>query len=398
MQGIRVRMLGTFTIELDGQQVDDSSNRSRKVWLLLAYFIYRRSCVLGQEELISLLRGDGDDEGGNPSNALRAILHRARNTLNQLGPTAGHDLIVRRGGSYGWNPECPVHLDVEEFEALCRAAGQESDDEERLTLCRRALELYRGDFLAKLSSEPWVSPLLAYYHNLYLKVVKAALELLQDGANQAEVAKICKAALRVEPYSEELYYNLMRSLLDLGDQQGVIDAYEQMNELFRTNFGIIPAEDVRNLYYEAVSAVNDKAIPFEILLNQLREEGSDPGALICDYVFFKVLYHSTARMMARNGDAVHIGQISITARDGQPLPPRSLERAMDNLQTHIRVNLRRGDAAARCSVSQFVLMLPQANYENSCMVCQRIVKSFARQYPHSPAELHFIVQALSANS
>jgi len=68
---------------------------------------------------------------------------------------------------------------------------------------------------------------------------------------------------------------------------------------------------------------------------------------------------------------------------------------MDNLETQIRVNLRRGDAATRCSVSQYIVMLPQANYENSCKVCERIVKSFCRKYPHSPAGIQYAVHPLN---
>ena len=36
---LRVCMLGSFSIELDGGLIDDGGNRSKKVWLLLAYMI-----------------------------------------------------------------------------------------------------------------------------------------------------------------------------------------------------------------------------------------------------------------------------------------------------------------------------------------------------------------------
>ena len=67
---------------------------------------------------------------------------------------------------------------------------------------------------------------------------------------------------------------------------------------------------------------------------------------------------------------------------------------MENLQDLLITSLRRGDIVTKCSISQFIIMLPQANYENSCAVCQRIIKAFNRQYPHSPAEIHFSVQPL----
>ena len=39
-------------------------------------------------------------------------------------------------------------------------------------------------------------------------------------------------------------------------------------------------------------------------------------------------------------------------------------------------------------------MLPQANYENSCAVCQRLIKAYFRQYPHAPIDISFSVQPL----
>ena len=71
---------------------------------------------------------------------------------------------------------------------------------------------------------------------------------------------------------------------------------------------------------------------------------------------------------------------------------------MPKIEEVIRCSLRRGDSAAKCSVSQYVIMLPTANYENSCAVCRRILKAFARQYPHSPAEIHYSVQPLEPAS
>ena len=67
---------------------------------------------------------------------------------------------------------------------------------------------------------------------------------------------------------------------------------------------------------------------------------------------------------------------------------------MEKLPPLLRGNLRRGDVISRCSVSQFVIMLPQANYENSCMVAERLTGAFYRRYPHSSARLRCMVQPL----
>ena len=170
--------------------------------------------------------------------------------------------------------------------------------------------------------------------------------------------------------------------------------YEEMSELLFSNFGIMPSDSIRQLYREAMRTVNERAIPMGEVREQLKEADPSNGAMMCDYDFFRMLYQVEARFIARSGDAIHICLFSVHGEDGKDLPKRSLDRVMENLRDQIRCNLRRGDVAARCSVSQYILMLPQANYENSCMVCERITKSFFRQYPHSPAQLRYCVQPL----
>lgn len=386
-------MLGSFSISMGDERIDDSANRSHKVWLLLAYLIYNRRRIVPQEELVDLLWGD-ESNSANPVGALKTTLHRARATLDQLGPAAGHDLIVRKSGGYSWNEEFATQLDVSTFDSLRQAASSAESPEEQLEQLLQALALYRGDFLNKLSSETWVVPISAYYHNLYIQTALDALPLLESSSRPQEAVDLCRAAIQIEPYREELYQHLMRNQLTLGDQKGAVSTYEEMSELLLSNFGILPSEESRAIYRETVKTVNTHAVPLGTIQEQLREESPAAGAMMCGYDFFKLLYQAEARSIARSGDAIHIGLLTMTGENNEDLSKRSLGRAMDNLQEQIRTNLRRGDAAARCSASQFILMLPHANYENSCMVCERIIKAFARQYPHSPAELHYSVQPM----
>lgn len=98
--------------------------------------------------------------------------------------------------------------------------------------------------------------------------------------------------------------------------------------------------------------------------------------------------------MARSGDAVHIGLLTVSGRGNETLSKRSLDRGMENLKDIVCMGLRRGDVVAQCSTSQYVILLPQANYPDSCMVCQRVIDSFRRRYPHAPIEITAVVQPL----
>lgn len=394
MSQLTVRMLGSFTICQGDKCVDDHSNRMRKVWLLLAYLIYTRNSRSTQDSYLALLQGSKNpDEIEDPSGRLKALFYRARAMLDQLYDKAGHDLIVRKNGTYAWNTEIPISLDVEAFEALCSKANAAAGDEQ-LELYLNALALYQGDFLPKLSMEHWAMPINAYYHKLFLDAAAHTLELLEERERWNDVTAVCRQALKIEPYSEELYQHLMRSQLALGDRESVLRAYEQMSELLFDTFGVMPSDESRQLYREATKLTNDQSIPMGVVKDQLREPAQAKGAMLCEYDFFRLLYQVQARAILRSGDTIHIALLSVRSNGEKPLSRRSLDTAMENLTELTVGNLRQGDVVSRCSMSQLVLMLPQANYENSCMVCQRICKAFNKQFPHSPAQLHFHVQPL----
>jgi hypothetical protein len=167
-----------------------------------------------------------------------------------------------------------------------------------------------------------------------------------------------------------------------------------MSELLFDNFGVRPSDESRALYREASRDANETTVPVGTVREQLRENDPAMGAMFCEYDFFRLLYQVQARAIARTGDAIHIGLFSVRPRGKKELARRSLDIAAENLQKLILGGLRRGDVVTRCSVSQIIAMLPQANYENSCAVCERLIKAFERQYPHSPAEVHYSVQPL----
>lgn len=386
MEMIRVKMLGAFSVSLGGTELSKQGGRPSKVWLMLAYLICCRERAVSQAELFRLLWGE---EGSvDPQNALKTTLHRIRALL---GPV-GRELILSRDGKYIWNKDFPLELDAERFRQLCCDAAEESDPERRIDGYLQAVELYQGEFLPMFSTELWVVPMATYYHNLYIQTVLELVSLLREEGRREEAIRLCRQALKIEPYREELYGYLIRSLLDQGDKKSAIQAYEEMRELLQNNFGVEPPEDLRAMYREAVRTVNDYAISMENLREQLREGEADRGALVCEYDFFRVLYHAEVRAVARSGDAVHLALVSVQGR--QELSKRSLDRVMENLRNVVRSNLRSGDIMAQCSPSQYIVMLPRANYENSGKVCQRLERAFFRQYPHSPVTLHFSIQPI----
>ena len=391
---LQVQMLGQFTLRYGDRTISDSDDRSRRVWSLLAYMLYNHGRSFAQEELIRLYWSNSE-KSADPGNALKSIFHRIRTALDKLQPGLGRLLIRRKAGRYFWNNVMPLSLDIEDFEAHFHAAEAAGNDDVRLAEYQAALALYAGDPLPRMTDEIWTIPIVAYYHSLYTRAAAGAIELLEKQERTAEAVALCRRAIHIEPYQEDLYEHLMRGLLRTGDMKGAMSVYEEMSEQLFAHFGVMPSETLRTLYRQATRTVNDRTLTMDEVCSQLAEPAPHGGAMVCEYDFFKILYRAEARSIARNGHSANICLLSVSGKDGEMLARRSLDPAMNNLQVLVQNNLRRGDVIARCSISQYIILLPQANYENSRMVADRLVSAFYRRYPHSPARLRYTVQPLA---
>lgn len=390
----QIQMLGGFTIRY-GNRETAVNGRSKKLYLLLAFLILERNRPVPLEELAGLLWPVQPPDAGAP-NALKALLHRVRTGLDQLGEGMGRALLLNREGRCQWNPEASVDLDVERFQRLCRQAEEAAAREERLNLSLDALALYQGELLPELNGHPWAAAKAEAPRLSYLQAVLNALPLLGGQDRWTEAAELAGRALKLAPGQEELCHWRMEALLRLGRRDEAAQVYEAFQERLLAKLGVIPSDSLRALYREVRRDLDPRTVSPVTLLERLREPPR-PGALLCEYDFFRIICHSMVRMAGRSGEPLHIALISVVGAENAALPRHSLDRCMDNLQEIILSHLRQGDAAARCSASQFVLLLPQASYENGRQICQRINRAFSRQFPHSPASLRASVQSLLAD-
>ena len=392
MEHIRIHMLGEFSLHADSASVSDAGNRSKKVWSLLAFLICNRDRTITQAKLINLLWGDEPDSD-NPENALRITLHRLRAQLDQLWPGAGRELILRKSGGYTWNNAIDITLDCDQFETLCQTSV--ADEELRLKNLLDALSLYQGEFLPRQAGEMWVVPVSTHFHNLNLQATLEAAGLLSARGRHEEAAQICRVTAASEPYHEPLHQILMQELAAAGDRKAAAAVYEALSKRLFDDFGIRPNEQTREIYRTAAHSPDDRALPMEEVLQHLQEPEGNTGAMQCDYDYFKVLCFAESRAMERSGNATHIALLSLHSSTENALTKRSVERIMNQLGQQLRCNLRRGDTISRCSVSQYIIMLPKANYENSCMVCRRVITAFYKAHPHVTAKINYMVQPLT---
>lgn len=393
MGELKVQMLGGFALRLNGQELLDTDTRSKKAWILLAYLICQRDNAVPQKKLIDLLWGE-EPNSVNPENALRITMHRTRALLEQFCPETGRSMIQRRRGGYQWG--MPVEeVDAEVFERLCR---QKSDDpQQRLDNLLEALAIYKGDFLPRQSAEVWVIPISTYLHNLYLSSAREAVDLLSAQGRTREAVEVCRRAISLEPYSEVFCQILMQLLAGSGDRKGAAEVFETLNKRLFDDFGIMPSEETRAVYRAVVYSPEDRLLSMDDVMDHLSESDAQPGALQCDFDYFRILCFATRRTMSRSGEAAHVVLVNLTAAE-KAFPRSSVDRIMGQLSQQIRLNLRRGDLFCQCSVSQFAILLPRTSYEDTQKICDRILKAFHRAYPYINANVTYLIRPLTADS
>ena len=79
---IQISMLGSFAIDNNGTKIEETANRSKKMWNLLGFIISHRNKHLSQTDYIDMLWPDEDS--ANPVNALKTLLSRSRHLLDPI--------------------------------------------------------------------------------------------------------------------------------------------------------------------------------------------------------------------------------------------------------------------------------------------------------------------------
>ena len=388
---LSVKMLGELSLSCGSAAVSMSGSRSYKTWLMVAHLLSHRHRWVPQEEVISLL--GGGEKNANPTGAIRATLLRARRMLEPLSAELPADLILSRGGSLRWNPKIHTTVDAEEFESLVQSAFSYEGDE-RLDILKRAISLMDGDFLYRFSGEPWVSSLTAYYKNLFVEAAEETVELLSQKGSVEETISVSLKAIASDPYSDSFCRHLMQAYMQNGNYDEAENVYRSFRDRLINDLGVEPEDETKEIYTAAVRRLGENYLTLDMIKDELREMAPARGPMICDYSMFKLFYRAEARSADRRGDAIHVGVLSVTGKDGKPVSDRVMRRAMEDLRNSIQSTLRIGDVAASCSGSQFIILLVQANCENSAMVCRRVINRFNHDNPRCQVEIRSNVMPL----
>lgn len=391
MSAIRLRLLGSFHVDVDGKPMTEVLAHSPKGILLMQYLILNRGRMETTQALTRAMWPESD--AVRPESALKTLISRLRTLLTQVSPSLSACLKTVRGG-YQWQTQPDVTVDAEEFLSLADELHGRIDVENDLQAhsIRRMMALYSGRLLRDQEQPEWMQQRTEEIHKLYLNVVEEALQKLQDAGRTQEMVGICREALDADPLNSALNMRLMDALVHSGRESEALQQYHYASELHSAADD--PAHALDEYYSRMLQSGRDLQQSLEGLKQELLQGVDTPGALVCDRVVFGELFRLEQRSLERTESTITLG---VAMLSGLEKSPWQLDAAMTGLINVMVARLRRGDIITRLNATQLAILLPHATEADAATVADRLKRSFYLQFP-AGCTLTFAFTAISVGS
>ena len=267
---VRIRLLGGFDVEVDGQLIPASAWRLRKANELVKVLAITPGHRLQREQAMEQLWPD------RPADAALNNLHQAlrvARTALKVTDEAGQRILVLREGVLSLCPNGELWVDAEAFASAVRGATVASG----LTGHLAARELYRGELLPDDRYADWAEAPREAVAQDYLTLLTQLAQLLEREGDRGAATETLRELLEHDRADENAHRSLMR-LYAVDDQRRMaLRQYERLRAALARELEVEPSDESRQLYREILEGRLRPAAP-TIALSAATSRGVGPGS------------------------------------------------------------------------------------------------------------------------
>lgn len=167
-------------------------------------------------------------------------LYRARQALSE-------NVVIFEDEKYRINPEIDVTCDAIIMEECVKQARfLQPVDVRADELFRKALRLYKGDFLPSLDAS-WVDARRRRMFELYMESLLGAGQCARARRDYREAIALYHRGLEHDPYRESVHRAMFICYAELGEMYQVMNHYQTMERIFKADLGIMPSPETQTL-------------------------------------------------------------------------------------------------------------------------------------------------------
>jgi DNA-binding SARP family transcriptional activator len=235
--------LGSFQVSLDDQPVIHFE--SNKVRALLSYLAVEPDRQHRREFLADLLWP------GYPRHSALANLRYSISSLKKHLKSDETSCLHIQWDSLQINPSAPVEVDAWRFADLIRSSSLKQPAVQDL---EQALGLYRGAFLEgfcladSAPFEEWLLLKREQFTRLMLKTLNFLADYCVTAGDYEQAQKYAWRQVEIEPWLEEGYQQLMRSLALGGQRSAALSQFDACRKLLDRELGIEPGRETVKIY------------------------------------------------------------------------------------------------------------------------------------------------------
>ena len=255
---IRIRLLGRFAVEHDGQEIALGAFGGRLARRLLRLLALRRGTLVRKDLIAGVLWPD--DPPADPAGNIEVLVSRLRRAM-------GDRTLIRMGpGGYVLVDAGRCRVDAEEFLAAVQAgrATLAAQPGEALASFRTALDIWRGEPLPEDTYTDWAQADRRHLWIAYLEALDGAATATLESAGAAgtaEAASWARQALAAEPLRESSVLLLVRGLAAAGDPAGALAAFGEYRDRLAAETGLEPTPKAREIRQRILAGQQEAGQP-----------------------------------------------------------------------------------------------------------------------------------------
>jgi DNA-binding SARP family transcriptional activator len=232
---LEVRALGTGRVMLNGKLVDTWDGVLPRA---LFFYLVDKGLVTRNDIFETFW----------PNLSVREATNVFHVTKRKVSEVLGTDLTNYLSGFYRIAPQIELSYDVVQFTGMVQGSSL-SEDQKQIEMLRRAIWLYRDDYLSAMNTT-WAVTQRKDLRVAYCDALMALAKLVEKQGNRDEALGLYLRASASSLNREDIVRSIMHLCRDLGLLRLALDVYERLKNELHNNLNVDPAHDLQELAEE----------------------------------------------------------------------------------------------------------------------------------------------------